>query len=308
MAKHKLAGIVTPVLTPFNDDNTVALDLYGAHSNWVLGQGSHYISPFGTTGEALSLGMDERMQVLESLVSQALISPSKIMPGTGLCSLPETVELTRNAVGLGCAAVMTLPPFFYIQASDEGLYRYFCQLIEQVASAELRICLYHIPPQAGIGFSPHLASRLNQEYPDTVIAIKDSGGVWENTQALLSTAPGLCVFPGSETFLLQGLEHGSAGCISATCNINAARIRQLYEHYHSADYSGLEQADAAMKAFRLVVQNAGPIPAMKSLLAVMTGERRWKNIRLPLLQISEDEVSELIQALGPEIQHLRSCY
>src|SRR3954470_19573264 len=100
-------GVIAPILTPFENDGSIARDLWTSHAKWVLEQGAHYLSPFGTTGEALSVSLGERMQGLEWL-GEAGISPSRLMPGTGVIALPETIELTAHAVRLGCAGVMVL--------------------------------------------------------------------------------------------------------------------------------------------------------------------------------------------------------
>src|SRR3954462_4845242 len=104
-------GVIAPILTPFEADGSIARDLWVGHAKWVLEQGAHYLSPFGTTGEALSVSLSERMQALEWLV-EAGIAPNRMMPGTGVTALPETVELSRHALGLGCAGVMLLPAVF----------------------------------------------------------------------------------------------------------------------------------------------------------------------------------------------------
>ncbi|MYH89654.1 MAG: dihydrodipicolinate synthase family protein [Gammaproteobacteria bacterium] len=108
---QRLGGVITPILTPFNDDLGLAPDLYLEHARWLLDQGIHYLSPFGTTGEALSMAHRERLDAVDALIDGG-IDPARLMPGTGLCNLPETLELTRHAVERGCAAVMTLQPLF----------------------------------------------------------------------------------------------------------------------------------------------------------------------------------------------------
>ena len=143
--------------------------------------------------------------------------------------MQETLSLTRHAVEAGCRAAMILPPFFFVNATDEGLCRYFSQLIERVGSDDLRVCLYHIPQMTGIGISPALAARLNKAFPGIVVAYKDSSGDWENTLAVIRAAPGISVFPGSESFMLRAMRLGGGGCISASCNSNAAAIRAMYD-------------------------------------------------------------------------------
>ena len=298
-----MTGVTTPILTPFNDDLSFAPDLYVSHAKWLLQNGIHFISPFGTTGEALSMTVGERLVAVETLADNG-IDPAVMMPGTGLCNLEDTVTLCRHAVKLGCRAVMTLPPFFFKNASDDGLYAYFVRLIETVNLPELKICMYHIPPLAGIGFTPSLAGRLSADFPDVFIAYKDSSGDFENTKAVIDAAPDIAVFPGSEHFLINGLEYGGMGCISATCNINPAAIRQVYDVKTGAKEGDLNQLNQEMITLRKGVEGHIPIPAMKGLLAVKRGDSRWRNVRQPLLPASESSTEEFINQLGDTLQEL----
>src|SRR5262245_6725990 len=200
----RVEGTIAPILTPFENDGRIARDLWVAHARWVLDQGAHYLSPFGTTGEALSVSLSERMQALEWLV-EAGIPASRMMPGTGVTALPETVELSSHAVGLGCAGVMVLPSFFYVAAGDAGQARYYSQLIETVAAPAMKVILYHIPQNSGVAVSPALTAGLNEAFPDTVVAYKDSSGNWDNTVAVIAAAPRVSVFPSSEAQLTKGL-------------------------------------------------------------------------------------------------------
>ena len=297
MNKEKMAGVITPILTPFNDDLNLAPDLYVSHAHWLLDQGIHYISPFGTTGEALSVSLKERMEALDILIKGG-IDPGVLMPGTGLCNLEETMTLCRHAMDYGCAAVMTLPPFFYKNASDDGLYAYFVQLIETMNRDDLKICMYHIPPLAGIGFTPDLAGRLARNFPEIIVAYKDSSGDFENTKKVIEAAPGIAVFPGSETFLRAGMENGGVGCISATCNVNPAGIRNVFDVITGAKDGNLDPLNNEMKTFRKHLENYGPIPAMKGLLAEKRGDSRWRNVRPPILPAREKDTRELLNKVG----------
>lgn len=294
-------GIVCPLLTPFNPDGSIARDLWTAHAQWVLDQGAHYLSPFGTTGEALSVGMAARMEALEWLI-EAGIPADRLMPGTGLTALPDTLTLSRHAVQAGCAAVMVLPSFFYKAVGDDGQARYFSALIEGIGDARTRLILYSIPQNSGVPVSPALTARLNAAYPGTVVAYKDSSGDWSNTQAVIAAAPAVSVFPGSESFLTQALAAGGAGCISATVNLNAAAIRAVYDGVTAGRDMSVEES--AIKAFRATVQTAGLIGAMKALLAVTSGDRRWLTLAAPHLDATLEEGKALLAALGDGAAHL----
>jgi 4-hydroxy-tetrahydrodipicolinate synthase len=294
-------GTIAPILTPFENDGRIARDLWISHAKWVLGQGAHFLSPFGTTGEALSLSMRERMQALEWLI-EAGIAPSRLMPGTGVTALTESVELSAHAVGLGCAGAMVLPSFFYTAVGDNGQARYYSELIERVANSAMKMILYHIPQNSGVPVSPALTAGLNEAFPDTVVAYKDSAGDWNNTAAVIAAAPKVAVFPSSEAQLTKGLASGAAGCISATVNLNAAAIRALYDRTIAGEDVG--EADAAIKAFRKIIQDAGLIPAMKAVLAVRSGDRRWLNLRAPHENATFESGETLLAALGPSAAHI----
>ncbi len=303
MTKEKMSGVIAPILTPFNDDLSFAADLYLPHAQWLLQNGIHYISPFGTTGEALSLSVEERLSALDSLIDGG-IDPGVLMPGTGLCNLPETIKLCRHSAEHGCAAVMTLPPFFFKNATDDGIYVYFERLIEAVDHPGFKICLYHIPPMAVVGFSPNLAAQLAQDFPDVVVAYKDSSGDFENTKAVIAAVPSIAVFPGSETFLRKGVEYGGVGCISATCNINPLGIRKVYDVATGTVEGDLDQVNHDMVALRKMVEGYAPILAMKGLLAQHRREPRWRNVRPPLLPVTENATQELISALDNRLGNL----
>ncbi len=280
MAHPDFAGVISPILTPFQTDGTIATRLFVEHAAHSLEAGMHYLSPFGTTGEAVAVGLSERMEMLERLVD-ARIPAAQMMPGTGLCALPDTITLTRHATDLGCAASMVLPPFYY-PTSDDGLYEYYARLVDGVGSDKLRICLYHIPQMSGVAISPALTARLNAAFPDIVVAYKDSSGDWVNTKAVIEAAPGVSVFPASEAHLVHGLAEGAAGCISATCNSNPSVIRAYFDARKAGDATTYATLEPGMVAHRTAVQTAGFIPALKSMIAAATGNTIWLTTRPPM--------------------------
>lgn len=287
-------GLIAPVLTPFNEDQSIATELFVAHAKRLLDQGCVAIAPFGTTGEATSIGIDERLAALQALVD-ADIDPTLLLPGVGLCNVTDTARLARACLDLGCAGTLTLPPFYYKSVSEDGLYRYFAELIARIGP-DARIFLYHIPPIAIVGIPPALARRLHRAFPDQVIGIKDSSGDWATTQALLEI-DGLTVYPGSELPLLEALELGSPGCISATANVNAADIVRVLNRALAGDLDSAGELHAKVKQIRLAIQDAGPIPAQKRLLALATGDPRWATVRPPLQSMSKAAGQELAEKL-----------
>jgi 4-hydroxy-tetrahydrodipicolinate synthase len=182
MSQH-IRGVLAPVVTPFKVDLAPDSQRFIAHCNWLLSQNCG-LAVFGTNSEANSLSMEERAMLLDELVA-AGVDPSRMMPGTGCCSIMETVKLTAQAVEHGCAGVLMLPPFYYKDVSEEGLYRYFSEVVQRVGDARLKIYLYHIPPVAVVGITTGLVERLLAAYPNAIAGMKDSSGDWNNTKTFL---------------------------------------------------------------------------------------------------------------------------
>ena len=288
------SGVIAPVVTPFGEDGAPDLDRYVEHCEWLMADGCTALAPFGTTSEGNSIGLDERMEMLEELVDSG-IDAKKLMPGTGSCSVADAIILAEHAVDLGCGGCLMLPPFYYKNPSEEGLFRFFAEVIEEVADDALKVYLYHIPPIAQVGFSLPLAVRLKTEFPKTVVGLKDSSGDWANTKSILDALPGFEVFPGSEAFLLDGLRNGAAGCISATANVTAKALRQLYDNWQGPDADRLQ---GEITALRKVFQSYPMIPLLKGLIAHYRDDPTWADVRPPFTELPADEVEKAVKQLA----------
>ncbi|MDA9929866.1 dihydrodipicolinate synthase family protein [Alphaproteobacteria bacterium] len=292
-----IRGLISPILSPFNDDLSFNQDLYNNFAAELLATGCSGLAPFGTTGEALSLSSAERMAAVEGLAAFG-IDPSKMIPGTGLCNLPETIALSRRAIDLGCAGVMTLPPFYFKGMADDGYFDYFERLIDGIDHPDLKLYLYHIPQVAGVGLSIDLVSRLFAAYPDVIVGIKDSSGNWDNTRQLLEI-DGLIVYPGAELPVIEAIRLGAPGCISATANLNGANIAKVIDLCLDGMWERAAAAHIAVKEVRQLFQEYAPIPAQKALLAKRTGDTRWNNLRPPSQPIDTETRNNLAEKLAP---------
>jgi 4-hydroxy-tetrahydrodipicolinate synthase len=289
-------GVFAAVLTPLDEDLSIDRWVFVDHCRRLLDAGCHGLSVLGTTGEANSLSIDERLAALEALVEQGVPRES-LLPGTGSCALTEAIRLSRAALEMGVADVLVLPPFYYKGVSDEGIYRFFAELIERVGDDRLRVYLYHIPHMAGVGFSLPLIGRLIEAYPGVVVGTKDSAGDWERIKTLCREFPGFSVFVGTERYLLGTLRHGGAGCISATVNVTSRLARQIYD-LHLAERG--EEADALQErltGLRETIEAFPLIPAQKGLMLELTKEEAWRNIRPPLVGLDEKQMRDLLARL-----------
>ena len=311
---QRIRGVLAPVVTPFKDDLSPDPQRFIGHCKWLLSQNCG-LAVFGTNGEANSLSMEERANLLDKLVA-AGVDPSRMMPGTGCCSIMETVKLTKQAVGKGCAGVLMLPPFYYKDVSEEGLYRYFNEVVQRVGDARLKIYLYHIPSVAVVGITAGLVERLLASYPNAIAGMKDSSGDWNNTKTFLdafavragrtaSTAGAartFDVFVGSESFLLANMRNGGAGTISATANVNPAAIYKLYTQWNTADDPDEQQSK--LNVVRDAFSNRkfpSMIAALKQAIAIYADNPAWRTVRPPLVELTSEQAKTLaaeLRAIG----------
>jgi 4-hydroxy-tetrahydrodipicolinate synthase len=289
VAKERFNGVLAPVITPFKEGLRPDTDRFTRHCHWVMSKGVN-LALFGTNSEANSLSVSEKIELLEHLISSG-ISGASLMPGTGCCALSDTVELTKVAIKLECRGVLMLPPFFYKGISDDGIFAFYAEVIEQVASENLAIYLYHIPPISQIPLSTTLIERLAHRYPKNIAGIKDSSGSWEQTAEFNNLGiPDFRVFCGSESFLLRNMRAGGAGCISATANVNPAAINDLYANWESIHG---DQKQEKLNQIRLIFQSYPMIPALKAATGIYSNDKGWNAVRPPLTPLTSELISRL---------------
>src|SRR6266404_4191729 len=301
----RIRGVLVPVVTPFKADLSPDRQRFIRHCQWLVSQDCG-LATFGTTSEANSLSAEERKTLLDALVG-AGIDPSRMMPGTGCSSIIETVDLTAHAIQHGCGGLLMLPPFYYKNVSEDGLFRYFSEVVQRVGDTRLKIYLYHIPPVAIVGITPKLVERLLKAYPGAIAGMKDSSGDWNNTKTFLDAfaKDAFDVFVGSESFLLANMRNSGAGTISATANVNPAAIHELYALASavSADLD-LEALQARLNVVREVFSNKkfpSMIAALKQAIAIYTNDQEWTRVRPPLIELTTEQAKLLaaeLRAIG----------
>jgi len=301
-APRKLTGVLAPAVTPFRpDDLKPDRKRYIRHCKWLLSHGCSALAVCGTNSEANSMSVEEREELLYELVDGG-VAAADLMPGTGACDVPSAVRMTRAAVSVGASGQLMLPPFYYKQATngtgvpDEGLFRYYSEVIQRVGDSSMRIYLYHIPGTSGIAFSLPLIERLFSTYPGTIAGMKDSGNNMAYTLSVLGAVghSGFDVFVGSEQFLLANMQNGGVGCISATANVNPGAIDRLFRTWQAPD---AQQQQDALNVVRATFSAYPMIPALKWAVSHYGNDPAWPTVRPPWAELSTAEGAQLISKL-----------
>ncbi len=293
MRNALFGGVNAAVLTPFRDDLSVDLDRMLAHCRWLLDNGCNGLAILGTTGEANSLGIAERIAIMEGLVARG-IPADVLLPGTGTTAIPDTVALTARAAELGCRGALLLPPFFYKNPSEDGLFAYYAEVAARVPTG-IALYFYHFPAQSAVPITTGLIARLRHAFPGRFRGIKDSSGDFGNTSSYVRqfAHEGFEVYCGDDGALHALLQEGGAGCITAASNVGSAVSAVVYANWDRA--IGAE-AQATLATIRKVVTSVALIPALKSLMARHTGHAGWRNIRPPHLKLDPAAEAKLFAA------------
>jgi 4-hydroxy-tetrahydrodipicolinate synthase len=289
-------GVLAAVLTPMDGDLAPDHASFSAHCHRLLAAGCHGLSVFGTTGEANSLSMGERLAALEALLESG-VTANTLLPGTGSCALTDTVSLSRAALEAGTAGVLVLPPFYYKGVGDEGLFRFFAEVIERIGDDRLRLYLYHIPQMTGVEIGLSLISRLIDAYPGTIAGTKDSSGDRDRIESLCREFPDFSVLAGTEALLLETLRNGGEGCISATVNVTSRLARQVYDAHAAGQEDEADALQDHLSALRASIEAYPMIPALKVLMADLTEDEAWHNLRPPLSRLDGEQENKLLSSM-----------
>lgn len=294
MTKAK-RGIYAAAISPFTEAgrlDTARLIGYCRHLMSDAG-GCDGVAPTGTTGEGTSIAMADRL-ALPGAFAEAGIASDSVIFGTGAPSVGDATALTKAAVDAGYTNVLVLPPFYYKNASEEGLYAYFSTLAENIGNDALRIYLYHFPQMSATPLPVSLVLRLREAFGPIVAGLKDSSGDFEQSRAFIEATGGIAqdfdVFPASEAFLWQGLPIGSAGTISGSTNAFGALAQATLQAPEGPERDAA--LDRSQKA-RNVAAKYNMMAAMKQIEAWRSGDDAWLRMAPPLVPLGPEQAAAL---------------
>jgi 4-hydroxy-tetrahydrodipicolinate synthase len=190
-----------------------------------------------------------------------------------------------------------MPPFFYKNNTDEGLFRAFAEVIDGVADPRLELYLYHFPQVSGVPVTKGVIDRVLERYPETLKGLKDSSGDWPHTEDLIKNYPDLAIYSGNDGHLLKNLETGGAGTISAAANLAVEHSAKVFEAFSKGDRAAAEAGMTIVAEVRRVLTEYPLIPAIKHVIAEGLHDDVWRIVRPPLVPLDPASGEPLIAAL-----------
>ena len=275
MAGKPLSGVIAAIATPVQDDGAPDLARAVKLARFLLENGCDGLNVLGTTGEATSFSVAERLSVMKAYKENGL-ALDRLMVGSGAAAMSDAVTLTKAAEELGFGGALVLPPFYYKGVPDDGLVAYIDALVR---ATRIPIYLYNYPAMSGLQWHVGLLERLLKTCSSRIVGLKDSSGDMAYARAAAALGSSFAVFPSTEAALLEARRGDFAGCISATANLNADLCAQAWRN---GDPSALEAAVTIRKLF----EGKPLVSGVKALLAHIHGDPALARMKPPLAAFS----------------------
>ncbi|HXA20718.1 MAG TPA: dihydrodipicolinate synthase family protein [Acetobacteraceae bacterium] len=264
-----IAGLWAAATTPVDAAGAVDHAALARHAQRLLRWGCDGLVLFGSCGEGPSFSVAERLAATEAVLRAGVVTTCLAL-GTGCPAIADTVALTKGMLALGITRTLVLPPYYFAGVSPEGIEDAYAAVVDGVADARLSACLYHIPQVCGVPVPAPVLARLRARYGAMVSGVKDSSGDFASFLAFRAAAPDVATLVGAEVLIARAMAAGGQGTICGMANLVPALVRRLL--VDAGAQAEIERACAPVDS----------IPMLKAVLAAITGEAIWRNVRPPL--------------------------
>lgn len=295
MKKPYFGRLLTAMVTPFNADGSINYEAGADFADWLLANGSDGLVVEGSTGEAATMDMDEKVKFMQTIVAR-VNGRAKIVAGAGTNCTASTVELAKKMEACGADGLLVVGPY-YNKPTQEGYYQHFAAVAK---ATKLPIIVYNVPGRTGGNIAPETVARLAADFSN-IVAIKEAAGNVAQTAELYRVLPeDFSIYSGDDGLILPFLSVGACGLISVLANVNGNILQQLMQAYSEGrvkDAADLNKVMVPLAKAMFVESN--PIP-IKAAVTKVTGIEAGAP-RLPLTPISaaaEAKLDAALKAIG----------
>lgn len=285
MANHRdTFGLSSALVTPFDADGRCDIALFVDHARSRIARGCSSVTVFGTTGEGASIGTDERHAMLAGLKAAGFDFRREVIVCCAASAIEDVVAQIEIALSFDCRAILMPPPFYFKNIADEGIFAWYSACFERVGRRMRDVILYHIPSVTGIALPPAIIERLKRAFPAIIAGVKDSGGDWDYSSALLRQNPDLTILIGDERHLARSIPLGGGGAISGMSNVIPEVLLEMIR-------SGTPDPRIEPMVDELLRH---PVtPGIKVLTAHVSGEESWRGAKPPLRALDDGQALAL---------------
>ena len=291
MKKPYFGRLLTAMVTPFNADGSINYEAGADFADWLLANGSDGLVVEGSTGEAATMDMDEKIKFMQTIVAR-VNGRAKIVAGAGTNCTASTIDLVKKMEACGVDGVLVVGPY-YNKPTQEGYYQHFAAVAK---ATTLPIIVYNVPGRTGGNIAPETVARLAADFSN-IVAIKEAAGNVAQTAELYRVLPeDFSIYSGDDGLILPFLSVGACGLISVLANVNGNILQQLMQAYSEGRVKDAADINKVMVPLaKSMFIESNPIP-IKAAVTKVTGIDAGAP-RLPLTPISAAAEAKLDAAL-----------
>jgi 4-hydroxy-tetrahydrodipicolinate synthase len=289
MRRH-WTGVGTALVTPFKKDGS--LDEQGVRrlARRQIDAGVHFLSPCGTTGEAPTLSTEEKVRIVEIVVTEAA-GQVPVLAGAGGYDTREVIHTMRLMEKAGANGYLSVTPY-YNKPTQEGLYQHYKALAE---STSLPIVVYNVPGRTGVNVEPQTLLRISEL--SNVVGVKEaSGNVSQMCEICASVRHDFIVLSGDDALTLPLMAVGGHGVISVASNEAPAEMVQMVELAEKGDFAAARKVHTSLMPLmqvNFIEANPGPVKAAMASMGLLE-----EIYRLPIVSPKPASREKIIQVLG----------
>jgi 4-hydroxy-tetrahydrodipicolinate synthase len=291
MSDYLFGRVLTAMVTPFQEDNSVNYAVAEKLADYLVNNGSDSLVICGTTGESPALDSEEKDQLLK-VIKNAVGNRAKIIMGTGSNSTQKAIKHTQKAAKMGIDGSLQVVPY-YNKPPQEGLYQHFGAIAQ--ACPDIPIMLYNIPGRTGKNLEAETIAQLAQNF-DNIVAVKEASGNLEQTARIkLLTSSDFLIYSGEDFLTLPMMTVGCIGVVSVSSHLVGRQMQTMINAYTKGDNKLAETIQQKLyPLFKVLFCNTNPIPVKFALHL-----QGWEvgNVRLPLTSLSSAQQTEVKQVL-----------
>ena len=286
-------GIITPILTPMYEDESINFEELRNQVERLIGAGVSGLFCFGTNGESYILSEEEKYAVLEAVIHQTA-GRVPVYAGTGCPGTRDTIRMSRKAKELGADVLSIICPYF-AAANQTEIYNHFAAVAKAV---DLPIVIYNIPPRTGNKVAPETVGALARDFAN-IVGVKDSSGDFLNMQQYFEATrfrEDFSVLSGNDALIFDNLVNGGAGAIAGCSNIYPKTICSIVELFKKGELAKALEVQRSLIPLRSTFKYGNPNTMIKcatKLLGYPVG-----NCRSPFNSIAPEGIAALKKVLG----------
>lgn len=281
MANPYFGRLLTAMVTPFAADGSVNHEAGAKFANWLLDNGTDALVVEGSTGEAATMNMEEKVAFVRT-IKAAVNGRAPIVVGAGTNCTATTIELCKTMEAEGVDGLLIVGPF-YNKPTQEGYYQHFAAIAK---ATKLPIIVYNVPGRTGSNILPATIARLANDF-ENIVAVKEAAGSVAQCAELYRVLPKrITIYSGDDGLIVPFMSVGATGLISVLSNCNGNILQEVMQAFENGEVKKAADLNAVMVPLaNAMFVETNPIP-IKYAASKATGIDMGIP-RLPLTELTE---------------------